>query len=150
MTRADVEWPERRSSRLHVRVEPHIKNQIEEAAKETSMTVSDFVISAVRERARQVLARRTNTVTESLDEYMAGLSESQTEALDRMAADKGLSRADLIRRLLDRALSGADDDLEADLAAIDASFGAYRDIQVVTRGEDERAEHLASMWQDTQ
>ncbi|WP_026875764.1 CopG family transcriptional regulator [Jiangella gansuensis] len=74
------------------------------------------------------------------------LTEQQTEALDRLAAQEGTSRAKVIRRLLDRALAGDDDDLATDLAAIDSSFGAYRDVDVISRGSSGREEHLAGLW----
>ncbi|MGH3951421.1 MAG: CopG family transcriptional regulator, partial [Pseudonocardiaceae bacterium] len=55
------------------------------------------------------------------------LDEEQTALLDRLAADQGTSRADLIRVLLERTLRNEDDDVAADLAAIDESFGALAD-----------------------
>lgn len=75
------------------------------------------------------------------------LDDEQTAALDRIAKQEHLSRAEIIRRLLSRALEGRDDDLDADLEAIDASFGACRDVDAVGRGLDERAAHLDRMWQ---
>jgi Arc/MetJ-type ribon-helix-helix transcriptional regulator len=75
------------------------------------------------------------------------LGDEQTEQLDRIAAEEGVSRAEIIRRLIDRALAGGQDDLAADLAAIDDSFGALRDIDQPVRVKDERDEHLARMWQ---
>lgn len=148
MTRIDPEWPERRSHRLHVRIEPHVKLQIEAAAQEVGLTMSEFVIGAARERAGHVLARSAAS-SEELEGVISRLDEHQAGVLDRMAAAEGLSRAQVVRRLVDSALSGADD-LEADLAAIDASFGAYQDIDVVPRETGEREEHLARMWQAAQ
>jgi metal-responsive CopG/Arc/MetJ family transcriptional regulator len=55
------------------------------------------------------------------------LDERQAAALDRRANTNGVSRSELIRRLLDLALRGDVDDVEADLAAIAASHGALRD-----------------------
>ncbi|TDC46820.1 ribbon-helix-helix protein, CopG family [Jiangella ureilytica] len=75
------------------------------------------------------------------------LTEEQTAALDRLAAQEGTSRAMVIRRLLDRALAGDDQDLSADLAAIEASFGASRDIDALSRDSGERENHLASLWE---
>lgn len=75
------------------------------------------------------------------------LEDRQTAILDRIASEEGVSRAEIIRRLLDRALAGRDDDLAADLAAIDASFGALGDIAVPARGGGDREAHLARMWQ---
>ncbi|MFT3889322.1 MAG: ribbon-helix-helix protein, CopG family [Arachnia sp.] len=74
------------------------------------------------------------------------LEERQTEALDRLAADEGVSRAEIIRRLIDRGLSGMPDDLTADLHVIDASFGAVRAIDDMERGMDDRDRHLADLW----
>jgi len=74
------------------------------------------------------------------------LDERQTEALDRLAAQEGVSRAEVIRRLLDRVLAGSDDSLAADLQAIEQSFGALRDVDAPARGRGGREEHLARMW----
>ena len=74
------------------------------------------------------------------------LDERQAEALDRRAAADGVSRSELIRRLLGRALHGERDDLEADLGAIDQSHGALRSAQPSPRGHDDRAGHLDAMW----
>ena len=52
------------------------------------------------------------------------LADGQAIALDRMAERAGISRAELIRRLIDRAIGGQPGaDLAADLAAINGSFG---------------------------
>ena len=75
------------------------------------------------------------------------LEERQTEALDRLAAGEGVSRAEIIRRLLDRALAGQDDSLEVDLMAIDRSFGVLAEIDLPDRRVGEREEHLARIWQ---
>ncbi|MFN8518931.1 MAG: CopG family transcriptional regulator [Chloroflexota bacterium] len=70
------------------------------------------------------------------------LERAQTEALDRRAAEAGISRAEVIRRLLDEALAGPHVDLEADLSAIGESFGALASMEPVTRGRDARGRHL--------
>jgi hypothetical protein len=75
------------------------------------------------------------------------LDDRQITLLDRLAADEGVSRAELIRRLVDRALAGADDDVATDLAAIDLSFGALADVEFVDRGPGDREAHLARLWQ---
>lgn len=75
------------------------------------------------------------------------LDEAQIEALDRLAAGEGVSRAELIRRVLDRWLSGRDADVRADLAAIQDSFGVLSDVEAFPRAADDRAEHLDRMWQ---
>lgn len=74
------------------------------------------------------------------------LDEAQTASLDRLAVQQGVSRAELIRRLLDRALSNTDDNLTADLTAIRDSFGALRDAQPPGRGPGDRETHLDRMW----
>jgi metal-responsive CopG/Arc/MetJ family transcriptional regulator len=75
------------------------------------------------------------------------LEDRQTTMLDRLASEEGVSRAEVIRRLLDRALAGRDDDLAADMAAIDESFGALEDeVEAPARGAGDREEHLARMW----
>jgi len=81
------------------------------------------------------------------------LEARQTEALDRMAADEGISRAEVIRRLLDRALAGGDDDLRNALDVIDDSFGLLADRDPdeleVDRNDGERGRHLSRIWSTT-
>lgn len=74
------------------------------------------------------------------------LDEAQTARLDRLAEQECVSRAELIRRLLKRALAGADDNVASDLEAIADSFGALRDLDVPDRFPGDREEHLARMW----
>jgi len=77
------------------------------------------------------------------------LDPEQCVALDRQADAEGVSRAELIRRHLDAALAREADDLAADLAAIDDSFGAIEgDIELAARGPGERERHLAEMADD--
>jgi hypothetical protein len=72
------------------------------------------------------------------------LGEAQSAALDQVAHAQGISRAELIRQLIDTGIGtpgGAD--LDADLAAIRESFGVLRDEDAaLVRGPDERARHL--------
>lgn len=75
------------------------------------------------------------------------LEQRQAEALDRLAVDQGVSRAEVIRRLIDRALEGADDALAADLKAIEESFGAAAEFSAPERGSGERDRHLTQLWQ---
>lgn len=75
------------------------------------------------------------------------LEERQTVILDRIADEEGVSRAEVIRRLIDRALAGHDDDLTADLATIDESFGVLGELDVPARGTSDREAHLSRMWQ---
>ncbi len=70
------------------------------------------------------------------------LARQQTEALDRRAAELDISRAELIRRLLDQALEQRPADLASDLDAIEASFGSLPAIAPVTREPDARSRHL--------
>jgi sulfur transfer protein SufE len=75
------------------------------------------------------------------------LDEEQTNNLDRLAQQEGVSRAEIIRRLLNRALTTADNSVAADLQAIDDSFGALGDLDVPVRSLGGREEHLAQLWQ---
>lgn len=75
------------------------------------------------------------------------LDSRQRDALDRLAEDEGVSRAELIRKLLDRALRGGSRDLEGDLLAIEKSFGVLADIDAPPRQPDARSAHLERMWQ---
>lgn len=74
------------------------------------------------------------------------LEARQTELLDGIAAQEGVSRAEVIRRIIDRALAGSDDDLTADLAAIDQSFGILEEADIPVRDSGDRERHLAQMW----
>jgi hypothetical protein len=71
------------------------------------------------------------------------LADGQADALDRVAEAEGVSRAEVIRGLIDRAIGGqAGADLAADLAAISGSFGVLADQEAFSRGRDERAGYL--------
>ena len=71
------------------------------------------------------------------------LDEEQVRSLDEVAQAQGISRAALIRRLIDRGLDQSDGDLESDLAAIEASFDVLSgDEEFLARGADERSQHL--------
>ena len=71
------------------------------------------------------------------------LADGQAEALDRVAEAEGVSRAELIRGLIDRAIGGQRGaDLAADLAAIDGSFGVLAGEDAFSRGRDERMSYL--------
>lgn len=69
------------------------------------------------------------------------LDDAQTVALDEIAQGQGISRAELVRRLLDRGMGSTPVDQEADLAAIVDSFGVMAG-DAPERGPDERATHL--------
>jgi hypothetical protein len=71
------------------------------------------------------------------------LAEGQAAALDQAAQAAGVSRAELIRELIDRTLGGHPGaDLAADLAAIDASFGVLAGREEFSRGRDQRMDYL--------
>jgi hypothetical protein len=71
------------------------------------------------------------------------LTEGQVAALDRAAEAAGVSRAELIRELIDRAIGGHPGaDLTPDLAAIDASFGILAEQEEFPRTRDQRMDYL--------
>jgi len=72
------------------------------------------------------------------------LDARQTQAADDLAARAGVSRAEIIRRLIDRGLSGGPtrDELSA---VIDESFGVLGEIDVTLRGATSRDVHLEEM-----
>jgi hypothetical protein len=74
------------------------------------------------------------------------LEERQCARLDELAASEGISRAELIRRFIDRALVGRDEDLANDIDAIDESFGVLADMSPPSREPDARARHLERLW----
>lgn len=71
------------------------------------------------------------------------LEDRQTAALDQLAAAEGISRAEVIRRLIDQGLEGRSRDLVVDLAWIDASFGVAVEIDHAPREPGAREDHLA-------
>jgi metal-responsive CopG/Arc/MetJ family transcriptional regulator len=73
------------------------------------------------------------------------LADDQCSALDELARSSGISRAEVIRRLIDEALSSDRRDLLGDLAAINESFGIPDEDLVFDRGVDERARHLGAI-----
>jgi hypothetical protein len=74
------------------------------------------------------------------------LEDRQTEALDRFAGEEGVSRAEVIRRIIDRGIGAGDDTLASDLAAIDRSFGVLADLGDPFRAPGEREAWLERMW----
>lgn len=72
------------------------------------------------------------------------LGEQQSAAVADAARARGISRAELIRQLIDSGLSGSRSaDLETDLGAIAESFGVLSGSgDFLARGADERARHL--------
>ncbi|MGH7687579.1 MAG: ribbon-helix-helix protein, CopG family [Candidatus Dormibacteria bacterium] len=77
------------------------------------------------------------------------LDPRQTAALDEAAEERGISRAKLVRQVIEKGIgASAAGDLEADLAAIDASFGALRAtnaLDALERGPDDRSRHLQNV-----
>lgn len=71
------------------------------------------------------------------------LEEAQTAALDDVAYEQGISRAELVRRLVDRGIENTPVDREADLAAIADSFGVLAADDIPVRAPDQREDHLA-------
>lgn len=76
------------------------------------------------------------------------LADAQVAALADAARSQGLTRAELVRRYVDRGLCGTDSaDLAAELAAIEQSFGVPANEQPAgSRGTDDRARHLDRVW----
>jgi hypothetical protein len=71
------------------------------------------------------------------------LDEEQARSLDEAARAQGISRAALIRRLIDRGLNQNGGDLESDLSAIEGSFDVLsRDESFPGRDVDGRSRHL--------
>lgn len=71
------------------------------------------------------------------------LTDEQREQLDARARAEGMSRAELIRGMLDRTLQGESDRLTADLAAITDSFGVLGGEEIVVdRSDGARGAHL--------
>lgn len=74
------------------------------------------------------------------------LDDQQTDLLDRRAAEEGISRAELIRRLIDKGLSAPGEGNSAIHSAIDLSFGSMVEVEVPRRDSDAREEHLDRLW----
>jgi hypothetical protein len=72
--------------------------------------------------------RRTNSYFE----------DRQLEALDAMAQAEGVSRSDVLRRLVDDAIAGNGSRLASDLAAIRESAGTAPDLAGLPRHGDPR------------
>jgi hypothetical protein len=71
------------------------------------------------------------------------LAEGQAAALDRIARATGVSRAELIRESIDRAIGRHPGiNLVADLAAIDGSFGALAGEETLALVRDQRMDYL--------
>ena len=76
------------------------------------------------------------------------LTDEQRRRLDARARAEGVSRAELIRSMLDRALDeGGSDLLDADLVAIEGSFAALTDEFAIDRQDGAREAHLRRLAQ---
>lgn len=74
------------------------------------------------------------------------LAEGQAAALDRLAEAEGVSRAELIRELIDRSIGRqAGADLAADLTAINDSSGVLTGQEEFSRARDERMDYLSRL-----
>jgi hypothetical protein len=70
-------------------------------------------------------------------------ASSRPGGLDRVAQAVGISRAELIRELIDHAIGGhPGTDLITDLAAIEGSFGILAGEDTFARKRDERMSYL--------
>ncbi|HMK97060.1 MAG TPA: ribbon-helix-helix protein, CopG family [Acidimicrobiales bacterium] len=77
------------------------------------------------------------------------LDEGQAAALDDLALAAGISRAELVRRFIDRGINDSGDDLQADLEAIESSFGVLAGAELtISRAPDGRWRHLSSLAAD--
>lgn len=79
------------------------------------------------------------------------LEAEQALALAHVATAQGISRAELIRRLLDKGLRGGSGDEKFDLAAIESTAGAVPTADPFVRAADDRADddraaHLDRVW----
>lgn len=71
------------------------------------------------------------------------LEDEQCSTLDALARSTGISRAEVIRRLIDQAMASESQDLDGDVLAIEESFGALADDErMLERGPDGRMQHL--------
>jgi hypothetical protein len=77
------------------------------------------------------------------------LEEHQTVALDAFARRAGVTRAEIVRRLIDRGLAAESRILADDLDAIEASFGALSKerVDVAQRSGSSREDHLDRLWE---
>lgn len=109
-----------------------------DAGRETPNTEAGPDRRFVAQRCMIRCMRRTNIY----------LQDRQTEALDRLAEAAGVSRAEVLRQILDRGLAGQSDATAADLAAIDLSFGCLAEIvpEAPPRGLDARDDYLSGIW----
>lgn len=71
------------------------------------------------------------------------LGDAQTAALEQLSLEQGVSRAELVRRLIDQGLGAQSPDQDQDLGAISDSFASLAGaLAPETRGVDRRQRHL--------
>lgn len=75
------------------------------------------------------------------------LDDQQIGLLDRRAAEEGISRAELIRRFIDKGLHSRGAGQAAVHSAIDLSFGSMVEVEVPHRESGAREDHLERIWQ---
>lgn len=73
------------------------------------------------------------------------LDDRQTAALDAMARAQGVSRSDVVRRLIDDLLEDGGARLDSDLDAIDAAFGVAPDFPMPDRSDGQRQRWIDRM-----
>lgn len=75
------------------------------------------------------------------------LDEDQTRRLDELARAQQTSRAEIIRRIIDRSFAG-DGDHDRQREVIDLTFGALVDVEfdASVREDGDRAEYLERLW----
>jgi uncharacterized protein (DUF1778 family) len=66
------------ASRLNLRVQPDVAHRLRAAAAATDQSVTDFVISAAKARADEVLASHTSVPADYFDELIAALDAPVT------------------------------------------------------------------------
>lgn len=78
------------------------------------------------------------------------LEERQTTALDEVARRTGITRAEVVRRYVDRGLGEDVDSVEDDLAAFDTTFGVLSggdgEGQPTERDDGARQKDLRRLW----
>ena len=76
------------------------------------------------------------------------LEERQAAGLDAVARREGVTRAEVVRRYVDRGLGSDLGDLAGDLEVIERTSGCLADDADldVERGDGDRAAHLERMW----
>ncbi|GAA2240959.1 ribbon-helix-helix domain-containing protein [Rarobacter faecitabidus] len=77
------------------------------------------------------------------------LDEEQTRRLDELARAQHTSRAEIIRRIIDRSFAG-DGESAQRREVIDFTFGALSgfEIEWADREDGDRAAYLGGLWQD--